>query len=393
MKKIISAILMISMLSISLVGCSSKKDTENETEAVVQNNVEDKIAIVTEDKDENPDGYKAAEYISNIYKLKKENGFSNYIIQHEVMPKDFTNEDDKANEIIEKLSNDQDIKAVIFSSKKRGMLGYVNKLRESRDDILVLGADLNATDEELADNLDLSYISNTVLNGKNTVQLAKEMGAEAFILYYSDKDLRDKGNLSKKISEIESECELQNLTLDKVKVMDINSKEDEYKVKKFISEDINKKIYKYGYDINLYGTNYTMDDVILKMAIKNTLTVAEVSDGCMANRMIDFYRIYRKTLDNGNFNGFTKYISDESLKYEMNGRLGGIIMPIKIFTIYAAVDTAMAVIENDMDITKAYNSYFIEKNIYEKEGLTAAFNRPDSGYKNIKIVSIDSIIY
>ena len=387
MKKIISVMLIISMLSISLVGCSSKKDGKKEDD------VEAKIAIVTEDQEENPDGYKSADYISNMYKFKKENGFTNDEIKHIVMPKDFVKNANKSEETINKLVKDKDIKAVVFSSREKGMLTYANKLKEARKDMVVLGADLNATEKELADNLDLSYISDTTLDGKNTVQLAKEMGAKAFILYYSDKDLKEKPNLSKKISEIESECVEQDLALEKVKVQDINSKEDEYSVKKFISEDINKEIYKYGEDINLYGTNYTMDDVILRRAIKNTLAVAETSDGCMVNQMGDFYRVFRKTLDNGNYIGFTKYISDGSLKYEMNGRLGGIIMPNRMFTIYAAADTAIAIIENEMDVKKAYNSYFIEKSIYEKEGLTAAFNASEEGYPNVKIVSIDQVIY
>lgn len=387
MKKIISVMLIISMLSISLVGCSSKKDGEKEDD------VEAKIAIVTEDQEENPDGYKSADYISNMYKFKKENGFTNDEIKHIVMPKDFVKNANKSEETINKLAKDKDIKAVVFSSREKGILTYANKLKEARKDMVVLGADLNATEKELADNLDLSYISDTTLDGKNTVQLAKEMGAKAFILYYSDKDLKDKPTLSKKISEIESECVEQDLALEKVKVQDINSKEDEYSVKKFISEDINKEIYKYGEDINLYGTNYTMDDVILRRAIKNTLAVAETSDGCMVNQMGDFYRVFRKTLDNGNYRGFTKYISDGSLKYEMNGRLGGIIMPNRMFTIYAAADTAIAIIENKMDVKKAYNSYFIEKSIYEKEGLTAAFNASEEGYPNVKIVSIDQVIY
>ena len=387
MKKIISVMLIISMLSISLVGCSSKKDGEKEDD------VEAKIAIVTEDQEENPDGYKSADYISNMYKFKKENGFTNDEIKHIVMPKDFVKNANKSEETINKLVKDKDIKAVVFSSREKGMLTYANKLKEARKDMVVLGADLNATEKELADNLDLSYISDTTLDGKNTVQLAKEMGAKAFILYYSDKDLKDKPSLSKKISEIESECVEQDLALEKVKVQDINSKEDEYSVKKFISEDINKEIYKYGEDINLYGTNYTMDDVILRRAIKNTLAVAETSDGCMVNQMGDFYRVFRKTLDNGNYRGFTKYISDGSLKYEMNGRLGGIIMPNRMFTIYAAADTAIVIIENEMDVKKAYNSYFIEKSIYEKEGLTAAFNASEEGYPNVKIVSIDQVIY
>ena len=387
MKKIISVMMIISMLSISLVGCSSKKDGEKEDD------VEAKIAIVTEDQEENPDGYKSADYISNMYKFKKENGFTNDEIKHIVMPKDFVKNTNKSEETINKLVKDKDIKAVVFSSREKGMLTYANKLKEARKDMVVLGADLNATEKELADNLDLSYISDTTLDGKNTVQLAKEMGAKAFILYYSDKDLKDKPSLSKKISEIESECVEQDLALEKVKVQDINSKEDEYSVKKFISEDINKEIYKYGEDINLYGTNYTMDDVILRRAIKNTLAVAETSDGCMVNQMGDFYRVFRKTLDNGNYRGFTKYISDGSLKYEMNGRLGGIIMPNRMFTIYAAADTAIAIIENEMDVKKAYNSYFIEKSIYEKEGLTAAFNASEEGYPNVKIVSIDQVIY
>lgn len=382
MKKIVSFILLLSVILVPLTGCSIKEE-----------NKDIEIAIITDDKEYNYNEYEYAKYITNIYKQNNQSDIVNDEVKHIIMPKDFGENKNNSEKFINKIINDKDLDGVVFASSKPNIVNYINKIKLERKDMIVVGSNLNANEKELADNLDISFISNEYLSGKNTVQLAKEMGSEVFILYYSEKDLKEDSRLKNKIEEIEEECKIQDIKFEKIKVKDINSKEDEYDVKKFISESINNQIYKYGEDINLFGTNKTMDDVILKRAVKSKLIVSEVSDGCMVEGMKDFYKIIRKTIYMGDYKGYSRSISDKSAKYEMNGRLGGIIMPNEIFTVYAAVDTAIAIAEDGGDVKKAYNSYFIEKNIYEKEGITASFESINNKYPSIKVVSVDQIIY
>ena len=40
--------------------------------------------------------------------------------------------------------------------------------------------------EEMSENLDLSFVPTETSSGKDTAMLAKEMGAEAFVVYYSE---------------------------------------------------------------------------------------------------------------------------------------------------------------------------------------------------------------
>lgn len=387
MKKIISLILIVSTISMTLIGCTAKNKSNEEDKDV-------KIAVITEESNkENYSSYKSAIYISNMYKQKNKNGLNNDKVEHIIIPKEIEKNKDDLSKFMEKIINDKELQGVVFVSVDQNLLKYAKEIKNKRDDITTFGVDIKANEEELNTYLDISYISDNVLQGENTVQLAKEMGSEAFILYYSEKDLIDNKSLIKKINSIEEECKQQNLVLEKVKVKDINYKEDEYDVKKFISENINNQIYKYGEDINLFGTNKTIDDVILKRGIKSKVIISEISNGCMVDNMKDLYRMNRRTKENGDYKGYTKYITDGSLKYEMNGRLGGIIMPNEIFTVYAAVDTAIAIAEDGGDVKKAYNSYFIEKNIYEKEGITASFESINNKYPSIKVVSVDQIIY
>lgn len=384
MKKIISIILSITMLSLPLTACSKGEGGDDKRV---------KIAILTEDKNSDSQSYRAAEDMANLYELKNKDKSANDVVEHFVLPSDYESNTKESEKIVKKIVDDEEIGAVVFSGKDNKILDCIKNIKSSRDDILLMGANLNLTVEEMSDNLDLSFIPSEVSSGKDTAMLAKEMGAEQFIVYYSDKDLKENKNLSKKISEIKDECKNQNIEFIEVKVNDINSKDDEYKVKKFISEDLEKQIYKYGRNINVYGTNATMDDVILRRAIKSKLIIAETSDGCLVDEMNDLYRTIMKTGEKGNFKNNASLIVGKNAKYNMDKRVGGLLMPNDMFTIYAAVDTAIASIEENTPEEKLCKSYFIEQSINGKEGISGLFKNAKSGINNVKIVSVDQIIY
>ena len=273
------------------------------------------------------------------------------------------------------------------------MLGYIKDIKAKRNDMFLMGADLNMSIEEMSENLNLSFVPTETSSGKDTAMIAKEMGAEAFVVYYSDKDLKENKNLSKKIEDMKKECTNQNIEFAEVKVADINSKEDEYKVKKFISEDIEKQIYKYGKNVNLYGTNSTMDDVIVKRGIKERLIIAETSDGCIENDLNELYRTIMKTPERGNFRGNVSLLAGKNSKYNMDRRVGGLLMPNDTFAMYSAVDTAIAALEQDINENKLCMASFIEKSISEKDGISGAFRNAKSGIKNVKVTYVDQVIY
>lgn len=382
MKKIISIILSITMLM--LTACSSA-DGGGDKQV--------KVAIVTESKKSDEKSYRAAQDIVKLYKLKNKDKSSNDEIEQFVIPSNEENNEKKSENVVKKIIADDSIKAVVFSGENKNILKYIKNIKNAREDILLMGANLNLTVDEMSKNLDLSFVPTAIASGKDTVMLAKEMGAEQFIIYYSDKDLKDNKNLGKKIADIENECKNQNIQLISIKVNDINSKEDEYKVKKFISEDIGKQVYKYGKNINLYGTNRVMDDVILRRGIKDKFIIAETSDSCLVDEMNDLYRNIMKTGEEGNYKNNASTIAGKNANYNMDKRIGGLLMPNEMFAVYAAVDTSIKAVEENVSKDTFCKSYFIEKCISEKDAITGSFKNAKSDKNNVKIVSADQIMY
>lgn len=380
MKKIIAIILSVVMLSLPM-------STYSKAEGADEKQV--KVGIVTGTMSSDKSSYEAAKKMVALYKLKNKDKNSNDEIKHFVLPANSNG----AKKVVDKIVADEDMNAVVFLGNDKNMLGYIKDIKAKRNDMLLMGADLNMSIEEMSENLNLSFVPTEISSGKDTAMLAKEMGAEAFVVYYSDKDLKENKNLSKKIEEMKKECANQNIEFAEVKVADINSKEDEYKVKKFISEDIEKQIYKYGKNVNLYGTNSTMDDVIVKRGIKERLIIAETSDGCIENDLNELYRTIMKTAERGNFRGNVSLLAGKNSKYNMDRRVGGLLMPNDTFAIYSAVDTAIAALEQDVNENKLCMASFIEKSISEKDGISGAFRNTKSGIKNVKVTYVDQVIY
>ena len=380
MKKIITIILSITMLSLPMM-------TYSKAEGGDEKRV--KVGIITGTEKVDGSTYQSAEKLVDLYQLKNKDKNSNDEIEHFVLPAN----SNEAKKVVDKIIADEDINAVVFSGNDKNMPSYINDIKAKRNDILLMGADLNMTVEEMSKNLDLSFIPTEISSGKDTVMLAKEMGAEAFVVYYSEKDLNDNKNLSKKIEDIKKECANQDMEFTEVKVNDINSKEDEYKVKKAISEDIEKQVYNYGENINVYGTNSTMDDVIIRRAIKSKLIIAETSDACIEKDLNELYRTITKTAERGNFKGNVSLIAGKNSKYNMARRVGGLLMPNDTFALYSAVDTAIAAVEQDVNESKLCKAAFLEKSISEKDGISGAFRNAKLGMKNVKIVSVDQVIY
>lgn len=380
MKKIITIILSITMLSLPMM-------TYSKAEGGDEKRV--KVGIITGTEKVDGSTYQSAEKLVDLYQLKNKDKNSNDEIEHFVLPAN----SNEAKKVVDKIIADEDINAVVFSGNDKNMPSYINDIKAKRNDILLMGADLNMTVEEMSKNLDLSFIPTEISSGKDTVMLAKEMGAEAFVVYYSEKDLNDNKNLSKKIEDIKKECANQDMEFTEVKVNDINSKEDEYKVKKAISEDIEKQVYNYGENINVYGTNSTMDDVIIRRAIKSKLIIAETSDACIEKDLNELYRTITKTAERGNFKGNVSLIAGKNSKYNMARRVGGLLMPNDTFALYSAVDTAIAAVEQDVNEIKLCKAAFLEKSISEKDGISGAFRNAKLGMKNVKIVSVDQVIY
>ena len=136
-----------------------------------------------------------------------------------------------------------------------------------------------------------------------------------------------------------------------------------------------------------------MDDVIVKRGIKERLIIAETSDGCIENDLNELYRTIMKTAERGNFRGNVSLLAGKNSKYNMDRRVGGLLMPNDTFAIYSAVDTAIAALEQDVNENKLCMASFIEKSISEKDGISGAFRNTKSGIKNVKVTYVDQVIY
>lgn len=162
MKKIIAIILSVVMLSLPM-------STYSKAEGADEKRV--KVGIVTGTMSSDRSSYEAAKKMVALYKLKNKDKNSNDEIKHFVLPANSNG----AKKVVNKIVAEEDMNAVVFSGNDKNMLGYIKDIKAKRNDMLLMGADLNMSIEEMSKNLNLSFVPTETSSGKDTAMLAKEM--------------------------------------------------------------------------------------------------------------------------------------------------------------------------------------------------------------------------
>ena len=171
MKNKLLAFLLIALLLTSVTGCGKEDDTAT----TGGEELGFKIGLVTDTVSQGEEEFRAGENM-----VKK---YGKDVVKHVTFPDNFMQEQETTIAQIAGLADDPDVKAIIVLQAVPGTVPAFEKIREKRDDILLIAGLPQEDAEIIADRADIVINTDDLGRGKTIINLAHEMGAETFIHY------------------------------------------------------------------------------------------------------------------------------------------------------------------------------------------------------------------
>ena len=390
LKRIITVSVSIVFLTVFLVGCGQE---ENKKKAEILEDTKDadiKTIIVTQNDKENKSAFEAAkkEKMDNEYKRFNNSKYKSYV-EHYILPSDFE-DNKKTDEMFNKIKKDKNAKILIVSANKAGLAEKVKKLKKERRDILTISADLNEDDQKLIKDFDLNFKTGDFDHGERIVDLAKSMGAQRFIYFVGNNDLKD----SKKMEILDGmkkESKKIDLPIEEVKIPDMNNI---YEEKAFVSNSIDSLIKKYGRDINIYTFDSKFDEILASKVFDDKFFIAEFSDKNVSPELMKVYGLKYVTRQANDYVWMNSQIGAYiKLSSDMERRIGASAYNPEFYTMKIAADVGEVLKSKKMNVKKAYNSVFLENISNMKNKTGCGFINKYKGVGNYKIIDVDQILY
>lgn len=383
MKKGISLILILIMMIGSLTGCAAPAQTEAaapaETSAPAY-----KIGIVTPTLSTSEDEYRAGENMVAKYPE---------IVKHITLPENFNVELETAISQIVSLADDPEMKAIVVVSGQSGLLPALQKIEETRPEIITVTAPIWDDPDMMAQYIDINLDTDWAKRGQTIVEKAYDMGAKTFI-HYSFPTHLAKEAISKRKEMMKATSEQLGMTFVEIVTPDPQAGDGGVAaMQQFLREDIPRQIEKYGVDTNIFGSNCPMYDVILDEALKLKFIMAEQCCPTPTQAFPTVMNLEIAAEDVGNFDKINAMISEKAAAAEMTGRLSGWPIPITIFLPEFAVEVAKDLIDSGKTPEEALSSEYLIALAQDKFGVGVEMNPMKPEMDNYYLTIMDSIFY
>lgn len=253
MKKKLLLLLAIVMV-ISATGCGKTEDAP----ATGGENLGFKIGLVTDTVSQGEEEFRAGENM-----VKK---YGKDVVKHVTFPDNFMQEQETTIAQIAGLADDPEVKAIIVLQAVPGTVPAFEKIRESRDDILLIAGLPQEDAEIVADRADIVINTDDVKRGETIINLAHEMGAKTFI-HYSFPRHMSIDLLAQRRDVMKKTAEGLGMEFVEVDAPDPTGDSGIPGAQQFILEDVPRQVEKYGKDTALFSTNCSMQEPLIKSVL------------------------------------------------------------------------------------------------------------------------------
>ena len=175
LNKILCVLLALAMV-FALVACGGTGDT-TETEAQGETgsaaaSVDYKIGIITGTVSQGEEEYQAAQ------KMKEKSGD---MFVTATYPDNFSTETEQTIATVTNMAADPDVKAIVFVQAVPGATAAINKVKETRDDILFITGVCAEDPAVIAAAADICMLVDEIAMGTTVVDQAAKQGAKTFV--------------------------------------------------------------------------------------------------------------------------------------------------------------------------------------------------------------------
>ena len=256
MKKILIFIL-VGMLVLTTVGCGAKPATETPG-GTADVDSDYKIGIVTGTVSQGEEEYNAGVNMKAKY---------GDMIEHVTYPDNFGKEVETTISQVASLAADPKVKAIVFVQAVPGAAAAIDKVRETREDILFVLGVPHEDPDVIAARADIALELNQIQRGHDIIAMADQMGAKTFVHYSFPRHMSYE-LLAARRDEFKKQAEIFGMEFVEVDAPDPTGDAGTPGAQQFILENVPVQIEKYGTETAFFSTNCSMMEPIIKQALE-----------------------------------------------------------------------------------------------------------------------------
>ena len=311
MKKVVALLLMLALMASMLIGCSKSQPAS--TEKGSDDKEAYKIGIVTPTLSTSEDEFRAADNMAQKYPG---------IVKHITLPENFETEIETGLSQINSLADDPEMKAIIVVSGQAGLLPALQKIEETKPEIITITAPIWDDPALMSKYVDVNLDTDWVRRGRTIATKAHEQGAKT-IIHYSFPTHLAKEVISQRKDAMQKTAQELGMEWVEVVTPDPQTGNGTGPMLQFLREDVPRQIAKYGPDTNIFGSNCPMYDVIIDEAFKEKFMVMEQCCPTPLQAYPTVLGLEISEEDAWDFDKVNGMISEKAAEAGMTGRLGG----------------------------------------------------------------------
>jgi hypothetical protein len=330
MTKRLVALTLCVLLVLGLAACRTDPATTDEPEY--------KIGIITGTVSQGEEEYQAAQNMASKY---------GDIIVTATYPDNFASETETTIANTVALASDPDVKAIVFVQAVPGTAAAIDKVRETRPDMLFIAGVAAEDPATIASKADIVLLVDEISMGTAMPKKAAEMGAKTFIHYSFARHL-SYATIAARRNLIMQTCEELGIDYYDVTAPDPLGDSGVSGAQQFILEDVPRQIERFGKDTAFFSTNCAMQEPLIRSILEQG---AIFPQQCCPSP----YHGYPAALniDVSGHEGDVQYMLDSiqtALKeHGQEGRMSTWGTPVNMLMIEAGVEYAMDFLEGETD--------------------------------------------
>ena len=254
MKKLISMLLVL-VMALGLVACSSSTSTDDKKDEA---KVDYKIGIVTGTVSQGEEEYQQAQ------KLKEKYGD---MVVTATYPDNFSTETEQTIATVTNMAADPDVKAIIFVQAVPGATAAINKVKETRDDILFVSGVCAEDPGVIAAASDICLLVDEISMGTTVIDQAAKQGAKTFVHISFERHL-GYATIAARQAGFKARCAELGIQYVEATAPDPTGDAGVTGAQAWITENIKVYVDEYGADTAFFSTNCSLQVPLIQEIAK-----------------------------------------------------------------------------------------------------------------------------
>ena len=255
MKKLISMLLVL-VMALGLVACSSAPTTDDKKDDEAK--VDYKIGIITGTVSQGEEEYQMAQ------DLKKEYGD---MVVTATYPDNFSTETEQTIATVTNMAADPDVKAIIFVQAVPGATAAIQKVKETRDDILFISGVCAEDPGVIAAASDICLLVDEIAMGTTIIDQAQKQGAKTFVHISFERHL-GYATIAARQQGFKDRCAELGIEYVEATAPDPTGDAGVTGAQAWITENIKTYVEKYGADTAFFSTNCSLQVPLIQEVAK-----------------------------------------------------------------------------------------------------------------------------